>query len=988
MSSKGKGGGKGNAGGGGGKGKAGGGEKEEKKGILQVKVRHILCDKQSKVLEALKLIREDGKSFSEVAQNYSSDKARAGGSLGWITRNDMVGAFSEVAFSQPVGVVSEPFKTQFGEQMTSRFYKASSSSDESDSDQSSSESDSPVQITKKPARYVVSSSEEEVEEKRVVRSAKDKTWILFDENLTAVRNHLKTNDWVSLATDFDNLTKLVQKNSKTITKEGVPPSMIKSLFLIEQAHTSMTAQKKKDLSSTNAKSYNRIKQSLKKTVAQYESQIKVYRDQPSLADKAPEDDDEESESEEDESESESEEDVKPAPKKPAAPSKPVAKSSFFKKSKDSESDEDSEEDSEDDDSDWSSDSESESESDSSSDGGDTSRKWFTKATSKVDKPAPAIGKKPAVGPKKTTPTTTTATTGTAVGAGTTKSPVSSPVTTAGDQAELTQEQILKQLDSVIASRGKKGTNPARQIEQLEKIYTLIQGEKEAFNVLYNLISAQFDTASIQLPLSITVWRSVLENISKLLSILQKNPHFILALEHQDPKLEKGQVVVRGNLLSLFETLDDEFSKSLQTIQYPSQDYINRLADEPSLMDLGNRIQEYYEKIGNNGACAKIAIRLIEHIYFRSSPENQSLLSKLSLVIYQHGDERLNARTILCNIYFNAINNKFHEARDMMLMSHLQDNPTGMDISTQILFNRSMVQLGLCAFRCGYIQETQSCLGDFSGLRRDLLAQGSSVLPRSMEKDPMKEVEEKNRILPAHMHISIDLIETVNLISGMLIAVPQNASRPFDSKTKTCKFYQRHMDTIDRMIFSAPPENFKDIIYHASKSLSTGDWNGCVDLIANLKVWTLLPNPETVREKLNKIIQEVSLKTFLFTYSVYYDTMSLTELSDRFQLPKNHVHSIISKMMTNHEISASWDHSTETITFHRAEQTKLQYLALNYSESLVDFVEQNERIYDIKFGSYRKKSDDNPLPTGNVSSRHKQHQSGRQNKPRHTVVTAN
>ncbi|KYQ88459.1 anaphase promoting complex subunit 7 [Tieghemostelium lacteum] len=108
MSSKGK----GKGGGGGGKG-AGGGDDKPLKPCQQVKVRHILCEKQSKVLEALELIK-NGKSFSDVAQNYSEDKARQGGSLGYITRESMVGAFSEKAFSQPVGVVSEPFKTQFG----------------------------------------------------------------------------------------------------------------------------------------------------------------------------------------------------------------------------------------------------------------------------------------------------------------------------------------------------------------------------------------------------------------------------------------------------------------------------------------------------------------------------------------------------------------------------------------------------------------------------------------------------------------------------------------------------------------------------------------------------------------------------------------------------------------------------------------------------------------------------------------------------------
>ncbi|KAF2077173.1 hypothetical protein CYY_001494 [Polysphondylium violaceum] len=112
MSSKGKGGAA--KGGAKGKGGGGGGDDEKLKGCQQVKVRHILCEKQSKLLEAIKSIKEGGKSFSDAAQNYSEDKARQGGSLGWIGRGDMIGAFTERAFNQPVGVMSEPFKTQFG----------------------------------------------------------------------------------------------------------------------------------------------------------------------------------------------------------------------------------------------------------------------------------------------------------------------------------------------------------------------------------------------------------------------------------------------------------------------------------------------------------------------------------------------------------------------------------------------------------------------------------------------------------------------------------------------------------------------------------------------------------------------------------------------------------------------------------------------------------------------------------------------------------
>ena len=49
------------------------------------------------------------------------------------------------------------------------------------------------------------------------------------------------------------------------------------------------------------------------------------------------------------------------------------------------------------------------------------------------------------------------------------------------------------------------------------------------------------------------------------------------------------------------------------------------------------------------------------------------------------------------------------------------------------------------------------------------------------------------------------------------------------------------------------------------------------------------------------IQEESLRTYLFTYSSVYDTLSLVTLAEMFELDVYKVHSIISKMIINEEL---------------------------------------------------------------------------------------
>eukprot|EP00026_Physarum_polycephalum_P022393 Phypoly_transcript_26433.p1 GENE.Phypoly_transcript_26433~~Phypoly_transcript_26433.p1 ORF type:complete len:119 (+),score=25.88 Phypoly_transcript_26433:113-469(+) len=97
-----------------GKDSGGGDEGGKVKAANHVKVRHILCEKQGRIQEAHKKITEDGESFDKVAREYSEDKARSGGSLGWMARGSMVEPFQTKAFTQPIGVVSEPFKTVHG----------------------------------------------------------------------------------------------------------------------------------------------------------------------------------------------------------------------------------------------------------------------------------------------------------------------------------------------------------------------------------------------------------------------------------------------------------------------------------------------------------------------------------------------------------------------------------------------------------------------------------------------------------------------------------------------------------------------------------------------------------------------------------------------------------------------------------------------------------------------------------------------------------
>ena len=50
----------------------------------------------------------------------------------------------------------------------------------------------------------------------------------------------------------------------------------------------------------------------------------------------------------------------------------------------------------------------------------------------------------------------------------------------------------------------------------------------------------------------------------------------------------------------------------------------------------------------------------------------NVIDKLCKYIYSHDNtDRLRTQAILCHIYHHAIHDNWYEARDLMLMSHLQ-----------------------------------------------------------------------------------------------------------------------------------------------------------------------------------------------------------------------------------------------------------------------------------------------------------------------------
>ena len=189
-----------------------------------------------------------------------------------------------------------------------------------------------------------------------------------------------------------------------------------------------------------------------------------------------------------------------------------------------------------------------------------------------------------------------------------------------------------------------------------------------------------------------------------------------------------------------------------------------------------------------------------------------------------------------------------------------------------------------------------------------------------------------------MHINQDLLEACHLISAMLLEVPNMATEETSDRPRhISRYFRKHVDFMHRQVFSGPPENTRDHVLVASKALMTGDWKKCAALILDdLDVWNLIPGEGVaagVKEMVRTKVKSEALRTYLFAYSVHYDSLSLDQLCRMFDLEKRVAKGVISKMMINHELHASWDQPTETVVLHKVEPTHLQALALQYADKV-------------------------------------------------------
>lgn len=179
---------------------------------------------------------------------------------------------------------------------------------------------------------------------------------------------------------------------------------------------------------------------------------------------------------------------------------------------------------------------------------------------------------------------------------------------------------------------------------LEQLLEAAKSPFQEIMILLALIPSRFDiNFSMVEHMQVDIWKKVEKEINQVLEILESHPEYVIRedaeeLDYGDEDIipKEGEIVhIRGSIASLVERLDDEFTKSLQSIDPHTTDYIDRLRDEPGLYAVLVRTQAYAEKNNMEAILPRTIIRRLDHLYFKVKDNTSSDLFKLNtnLIIY-------------------------------------------------------------------------------------------------------------------------------------------------------------------------------------------------------------------------------------------------------------------------------------------------------------------------------------------------------------------
>lgn len=162
-----------------------------------------------------------------------------------------------------------------------------------------------------------------------------------------------------------------------------------------------------------------------------------------------------------------------------------------------------------------------------------------------------------------------------------------------------------------------------------------------------------------------------------------------------------------------------------------------------------------------------------------------------------------------------------------------------------------------------------------------------------------------------MHINLSLLDSIYMISAMLLEIPNIAENQYSVNKKIIsKNFKKLIDQYDSRSFYLAAETYKDNLVFASKLLNKSNWKDAVNHIFSIKHIQKMPEFIDPNNKFKETLvfkfKEAALKAFLCRAARSYESFSVHSLARQFEIEEAQLVQIASKMIIRKKIQAHFD----------------------------------------------------------------------------------
>lgn len=419
------------------------------------------------------------------------------------------------------------------------------------------------------------------------------------------------------------------------------------------------------------------------------------------------------------------------------------------------------------------------------------------------------------------------------------------------QIELTSVSVFEVIGILKASHSKKSLLRTEGLSLLRKGLDLCLSEGKSLNALYVMYS--IIGFELEFPMSHQFASEICKDF-KNFSELYNQDFFVKNYEDDGFSEVKEAPEQLNKFPMLAFRLRDEINKLVNSTDHHSSDFGELLVLIDSLACSIDRILGKTDN--HNDAKIPLAILLIELVHCHPFVNRFDHISEHIRMIYKYGHPSQKIECALMHISMLAKSDRYVLAKNLWLQMRIGDFIADNNVRLGIVYNRTLAHLGLSAFRSGFLKDSYFLLQEIcsSGKPKELLGQ-QIINPSHISYQ-----------VPYYMHINIEALDAVFSISSFILECPQLSLNDLVNQLNTsndlrksfnyqCRHLKRLLDFHDRSIYYGPPENTRECIILAAKSLLRGDYTTSYDMLSSLRVWKVIGHSGRILEMLGKKIDQ-------------------------------------------------------------------------------------------------------------------------------------